>query len=176
LSAAPCERAWVRGAQAGSAADFSRLVVIHQAALRGFLRRLCTNHADADEIAQQSFVFAWEQISRFDPGRDFRPWLFGIAWRKYREEKRSWFRRFKREGSALPTENMYQPDPGLQLDIQKAIDSLPTEQRAAVLLCLVAEFTHGEAAQALALPLGTVKSHIARGREKLVSALGGIHG
>jgi RNA polymerase sigma-70 factor (ECF subfamily) len=49
---------------------------------------------------------------------------------------------------------------------------LVPEQKAALLLCLGAEFTHAEAADALALPLGTVKSHVARGREKLVAALG----
>jgi RNA polymerase sigma-70 factor (ECF subfamily) len=50
--------------------------------------------------------------------------------------------------------------------------SLSPEQKASLLLCLASEFTHAEAAEALALPLGTVKSHVARGREKLVAALG----
>jgi RNA polymerase sigma-70 factor, ECF subfamily len=167
------EPAWVRRAQAGSADAFGRLVHIHQQGLRAFLRRLTANHADADDLAQETFVFAWEHIARFDPARPFRPWLFGIAWRKYREGKRGWIRRLTRQGHAaqdLPT--VFQPDPGLRLDLARVTAALPPEQRAALLLCLACEFTHAEAAEALALPLGTVKSHVARGREKLVAALG----
>jgi RNA polymerase sigma-70 factor (ECF subfamily) len=50
--------------------------------------------------------------------------------------------------------------------------ALPSEQRAAVALCLAAEFSHAEAAQALDLPLGTVKSHVSRGRAKLLELMG----
>lgn len=176
MTDAEAEAAWVRDARAGSAAAFGRLVQMHQQALRAFLRRLCGNAADADDLAQESFVFAWEHIDRFDPARSFRPWLFGIAWRKYRERKRSWLRLLKRESAAARDETSFAPDPGLKLDLVKAAESLPVEQRAAVLLCLGAEFTHVEAAEALALPLGTVKSHVARGREKLAAMLGGSHG
>jgi RNA polymerase sigma factor (sigma-70 family) len=170
------EAAWVKDAQAGSANAFGRLVHMHQQGLRAFLRRLSVNPADADDLAQETFVFAWEHIERFDPARPFRPWLFGIGWRKYRERKRGWLRLLTREGRAAATETSFVPDPGLKLDLVKAAQSLAPEQRAAVLLCLGAEFTHAEAAETLALPLGTVKSHVARGREKLVAALGGSDG
>lgn len=171
------ERAWVRGARAGSADDFSKLVAAHQGALRGFLRRLSGNHADADDMAQETFVFAWEHLARFDAARPFRPWLFGIAWRRYREGKRGWLRRLKRESRAVEDAGTVgHPDPGLGLDLAAALGTLQPEQKAAVLLCLMAEFTHVEAAEALALPLGTVKSHVARGREKLVAMLGGFDG
>jgi RNA polymerase sigma-70 factor (ECF subfamily) len=150
---------------------------MHQQALRAFLRRLCGNTADADDLAQETFVFAWEHIARFEPARSFRPWLFGIAWRKFRERKRRWLRLIWRESRATEaSETIYQSDPGLKLDLERATASLPAEQKAAVLLCLACEFSHAEAAQALALPLGTVKSHVARGREKLIAALEGHDG
>ena len=173
------EPALVAQAQAGSADAFGRLVHIHQQGLRSFLRRL--SPADADDLAQETFVFAWEHIARFDPGPDFgrafRPWLFGIAWRKVREGRRGWLRRLTRQGRAVEgASTSFQPDPGLGLDLAKALEPLPAEQKAALLLCLAAEFTHAEAASALGLPLGTVKSHVARGREKLVAALGADHG
>jgi RNA polymerase sigma factor (sigma-70 family) len=171
------EPALVARARAGSADAFGRLVQMHQQALRAFLRRLTGNTADADDLAQETFVFAWEHIARFDAARSFRPWLFGIAWRKFRERKRSWLRLVRRESRAADaTETIYQTDPGLRLDLEKATAALPAEQKAAVLLCLACEFSHAEAAQALALPLGTVKSHVARGREKLVAALEGHDG
>jgi RNA polymerase sigma-70 factor (ECF subfamily) len=170
------EPALATRARAGSADAFGRLVQMHQQALRAFLRRLCGNAADADDLAQEAFVFAWEHIERFDASRPFRPWLFGIAWRKYRERKRGWLRLLKRESRSVSDETSFAPDPGLKLDLVKAASTLPPEQRAAVLLCLGAEFTHAEAAEALALPLGTVKSHINRGREKLAALLGGSDG
>lgn len=170
------EPALATRARAGSADAFGRLVQMHQQALRAFLRRLCGNAADADDLAQEAFVFAWEHIGRFDASRPFRPWLFGIAWRKYRERKRGWLRLLKRESRSVSDETSFAPDPGLKLDLVKAASTLPPEQRAAVLLCLGAEFTHAEAAEALALPLGTVKSHINRGREKLAALLGGSDG
>ena len=165
-----------RARAAPATGDFSRLVALHQQGLRAFLRRLCGNAADADDLAQEAFVFAWEHIDRFDPARPFRPWLYGIAWRKYREGKRSWLRLLKRESRSAGEETAFAPDPGLKLDLVKAASTLPPEERAAILLCLGAEFTHAEAAEALALPVGTVKSHIARGREKLAAMLGGSDG
>ncbi len=171
------EPALVARARAGSADAFGRLVHRHQQGLRAFLRRLAANHADADDIAQETFVFAWEHIARFDSAKPFRPWLFGIAWRKSREGKRGWLRRLTRQGHAVAdSETAFAPDPGLGLDLAKALAPLPAEQKAVLLLCLAQEFTHMEAAEALGLPLGTVKSHVARGREKLVAALGAEHG
>jgi RNA polymerase sigma-70 factor (ECF subfamily) len=168
------EPALVARARAGSADAFGRLVHMHQQGLRAFLRRLGAR--DADDIAQETFVFAWEHMARFDSSRPFRPWLFGIAWRKFREGKRSWLRRLTRQGHATADmETALQPDPGLKLDLAKALGDLSPEQKAALLLCLGCEFTHAEAAEALAMPLGTVKSHVARGREKLAVALGEHH-
>lgn len=167
------EAAWAHAARAGSADDFSRLVRLHQQALRAFLRRLTDNHVEADDLAQETFVFAWEQRQRFDAARDFRPWLFGIAWRKYRERQRGWRRLLAREmAHAEMAESVEHPDPGLRLDLAAACATLPAQQRAALLLCLGCDFTQMEAAQALALPLGTVKSHVARGRETLANFLG----
>ena len=167
------ETAWVRGARAGSVDDFSRLVRLHQQPLRAFLRRLTGNAAEADDLAQESLVFAWEKIARFDPARAFRPWLFGIAWRKWREKRRGWRRLLARETHYAELQPVTEGcDPGLRLDLAAACASLPADQRAALLLCLGCDFTQMEAAETLALPLGTVKSHIARGREKLAAWLG----
>jgi RNA polymerase sigma-70 factor (ECF subfamily) len=166
-------QAWARSARAGSADAYGMLVRLHGQALRAFLRRLTGNEAEADDLAQDAFVFAWERIGRFDPSRDFRPWLFGIAWRQYLTRQRGWRRLLAREAHYARTqETVDHADPGLALDLAAACAALPPEQRAALLLCLGCDFSHAEAAQALALPLGTVKSHVARGREKLAAFLG----
>jgi len=59
-----------------------------------------------------------------------------------------------------------------RLALEKAMAELPADQRACVALCLAADFSHAEAAEALDLPLGTVKSHVTRGRARLLTALG----
>jgi RNA polymerase sigma-70 factor (ECF subfamily) len=161
---------WVPAVQANA---FGLLVREHQQALRAFLRRLCGDAATADDVAQEAFVFAWEHWDRFDPARPFRPWLFAIAWRKHRERRRGWRRLLARQGRAIAARPDHEtPDPGLGLDLAAACSALPPEQRAAILLCLGLDFTQAEAAEALALPPGTVKSHVARGREKLAAFLG----
>ena len=167
------EAAWVRDARAGSAAAFGRLVQMHQQALRAFLRRLCGHAADADDLAQESFVFAWEHIGRFDPARAFRPWLFGIAWRKAQTAGRSAVRAARRDGEwaseETPAEGIGAED---RLALEAALAELAPDQRAAVTLCLGEGWTHEEAARTLDLPLGTVKSHVARGRDRLLASLG----
>ncbi|HKQ46186.1 MAG TPA: RNA polymerase sigma factor [Rhizomicrobium sp.] len=167
------EGVWISQAQAGSADAFGRLVRLHQQALRAFLRRLCGNHAEADDLAQESFALAWEKIARLDATRDFRPWLFGIGWRKYRERRRGLRRLLMRESRyANDQDNIVLPDLALSLDLKDAVEKLPPDQRAAILLCLGLEFTHAQAAEILALPLGTVKSHVTRGRDRLAALLG----
>jgi RNA polymerase sigma-70 factor (ECF subfamily) len=59
-----------------------------------------------------------------------------------------------------------------KIDLERAMDGLPPDQRACVALCLAADFSHAEAAEALDMPLGTVKSHVTRGRARLLQALG----
>jgi len=60
---------------------------------------------------------------------------------------------------------------GQALDIERAMDSLPPDCRAVVLLCILHGLTQAEAARATGLPLGTVKSHITRGKSKLRTVL-----
>ena len=167
------ERTWVVAAQAGSSQAFGQLVAAHNEALRAFLRRLTRNAAEAEDLAHDTFVFVWRKIARCDPQRPFRAWLFGIAWRKFCQSRRGWRRLLARDTRWAQSRDTVTSDaPGLRLDLTAACAALQPDHRAAILLCLGLDFTHEEAAQALALPLGTVKSHIARGRTKLAGLLG----
>ena len=168
------EATLVGQAKAGSTRAFSELVVTEQQAVRAFLRRLCGDWAEADDLAQEAFVAAWEGMTRFQADRSLRAWLCGIAYRKYLASRRALFRRRKREAEYYGEQPATVPPASdARLDVSKALAGLPPEQRAAVALCLAAEFSHQEAAEALGIPLGTVKSHVARGRAKLLIALGG---
>lgn len=170
------EAAWVEQARAGSTVAFGRLVDQNQQAVRAFLRRLCRDWAMADDLAQETFVTAWSKIGRFEPGRSVKHWLFGIAYRKFLTDRRGAARRGRRESESALGEDSSPPGAAAsdaRLDISRALAVLPAEQRAVVALCLGAEFSHADAAEALGLPLGTVKSHVLRGRAKLLETLGG---
>lgn len=163
----------VRAARSGSQAAFGRLVERHQQGLRAFLRRM--RGAEADDIAQEALVTAWSNLARLRDDEGFRPWLYGIAWRKAQTHVRSAARAARRDSEWLDAEEGDRPsglDPADRMALATAMQALPADQRAAVALCMAEGWSHGEAAEALGLPLGTIKSHVARGRDKLLAALG----
>ena len=161
----------------GSDRAFNLLIDRHQQAVRGFLRRLLASAADADDIAQETFLAAWEGARDYRGGASVRSWLCAIAWRKARTAQRSWFRRRTREAgyqAEAPSEDEPRASVEDRLAVKQALLALPIEQRAAVALCLADGFSHAEAAQILSAPLGTVKSHVARGRARLLQVLSEI--
>lgn len=168
--------ALVTAVRGGSELAFNMLVDRHQQAVRAFLRRLLGNEADADDMAQETFVAAWTHARSFRGEASVRAWLCGIAWRKAKGAQRSWARRRSRD--AVHYERQSPEGAGGvnmedRLAIKRALHTLPLEQRAAVTLCLVCGFSHAEAAEILGAPLGTVKSHVLRGRERLTKAIEG---
>lgn len=167
------DEALVAAAQAGSAEAFSRLVERHQQAVRAFLRRACGDWATADDLAQETFLAAWPRIGRLKAGGSVRAWLCGIAYRKHLTARRSTLRGRARD-AAYEAERIAPATGALddRLALEAAMAGLPADQRACVALCLAADFSHAEAAEALGLPLGTVKSHVTRGRARLLIALG----
>ena len=172
-SALPSQSAVLHHARQGSDEAFSRLVAEHQQAVRAFLRRLCAVPADADDLAQEAFLTAWSNMNRLRPGVSFRTFVCGIAYRKALNDRRSQARSATRDNdwnelqaqSASSTADE-------RMTVEKALGALPVDQRAAVALCIAADYSHSEAADILDLPLGTVKSHILKGREKLNALLG----
>jgi RNA polymerase sigma-70 factor (ECF subfamily) len=168
------DRALIAEIRAGSEHAFSMLVDRHQQAVRMFLRRLLGSDADADDIAQDTFLAAWSHARSFRGDATVRTWLCGIAWRKAKAAQRSWFRRRARDAayhdrrSSANTGGASMED---RVALRTALLALPLQQRAAVTLCLVCGFSHSEAARIIGAPVGTVKSHVLRGREQLREAM-----
>jgi RNA polymerase sigma-70 factor (ECF subfamily) len=167
------DAALLTAVRSGSELAFNTLVDRHQQAVRTFLRRLLGNDADADDMAQETFLAAWTHARSFRGEASVRGWLCGIAWRKAKGAQRSWSRQRSRDTGhheltleASPASSMED-----RLAIRRALQALPLEQRAAVTLCLVCGFSHAEAARVLGAPLGTVKSHVQRGRERLIDEM-----
>ena len=165
------DAALVGAALRGSDQAFGLLVHRHQQALRVFLRRACG--PDAEDVAQEAFVTAWTTLRRLNDPAGFRSWLFGIAWKKALTRMRSARRGEARDGAWLHTRpQSASGDHADRMAVERALAGLAPDQRAAAALCLAQDWSHSEAAEALGLPLGTVKSHVTRARAKLLEILG----
>jgi RNA polymerase sigma-70 factor (ECF subfamily) len=159
-------------AAAGDRSAFGELVRRHGSAVRGLLRRMGAEPAAADDVAQDAFLAAFEQIAKFRGEGAFRAWVSRIAARLYvkrwRKEARTDLLADADELDAGPA-----PGPGAdaRIDLDDALKSLSPAERVCVSLCYGAGLSHAEAAAALNAPLGTVKSHVKRGLDKLRSRL-----
>ena len=173
MSPASLDEELVAAAQGGSPAAFSRLVERHQQALRAFLRRACGDWSAADDLAQETFLAAWSRIGRLKAGASVRAWLCGIGYNKHLTTLRSAVReRARGEVYEADRDETVDAAPEDKIALERAMATLPPDQRACVALCLAGDFSHAEAAEALDMPLGTVKSHVTRGRARLLQALG----
>lgn len=159
------------GAARGERSAFGELVRRHSSGVRALLRRLGADAATADDLAQDAFVTAFQRIGDFRGEGSFAGWIKRIAARLYIRRAQS---RLRLE-DPLDDEDADGPEPGdadLRLDLDAALRALSEPERLCVTLCHGAGFSHPEIAEALRLPLGTVKSHAKRGLDKLRSRLG----
>jgi RNA polymerase sigma-70 factor (ECF subfamily) len=119
-------------------------------------------------------VKAWRKIGTFRSDAKFSTWLFGIAcneWRMHARRRKELALEELAEPSAGLAEAEAATASNLRLDLAAAMKLLTTAERAAIVLCCQNGLSHDEAAQALGCPLGTVKTNVLRGREKLKRAL-----
>ena len=148
---------------------FGELVRRHQSAVRGLLRQLTrTDVALADDLAQQTFLRAYKNIHSFRGEARFSTWLYRIAYNCFREDARRRKELVGIDEEQLQTQHDPQvADPALRHDLMRALNLLPLNERSAVLLCCQNGLSHDEASRVLDIPLGTVKTNVLRGREKL---------
>ena len=141
--------------------------------MRGLLRQLTrTDAALADDLAQEAFLKAYKNIRSFRGEAKFSTWLYRIAYNCFREEARKRKELVGINETQLEAEHDPQTvDPALKQDLMHALTSLPLHERSAVLLCCQNGLSHDEAARVLDIPLGTVKTNVLRGREKLKKML-----
>ncbi len=151
-------------------AAFGELVERHQSAVRRFLRHLTAGDAAlADDLAQETFVQAYRGLARFRGEASFSSWLLGIAhnhWRNARRRARhaAWLAENETAGDVAPSPA---PAADLKHDLALALRALSADEQTAVHLCYQQGLSHSEIARVLDWPLGTVKTHLARGKEKL---------
>jgi RNA polymerase sigma factor (sigma-70 family) len=151
-------------------AAFGELVRRHQSAVRHFLRHLVRgDHALADDLAQETFVQAYRSLAQFQGRASFSTWLLGIAhnhWRNAR--RRSQPVPVEPEHlAALESAPSHAPASDLKQDLAQALEQLAPEEQTALHLCYQQGLSHSEIAAVLLWPLGTVKTHLNRGKDKL---------
>jgi len=163
---------------AGASGDEDALAEIvrrHQIVVRRFLRRLCGgDSANADDLAQETFLVAFDRLSSFRADSSLEAWLCGIAFRRHQSDVRGRLRRRRREQNTPDCADgaiSQSRTVDARLDLQAAFGSLTLEQRAAAALCLLEDMSHSEAALALGVPLGTLKSRIAAAKKTLMQRL-----
>ena len=159
-----------RRAAAGDAAAFTSLVRAHEGAVRRFLARL-TRGESADDIAQDAFLRAWRSAPAWRGEGSYRGWLLRIAWTEFLASRRAAGRRSARDHEAYERSAAPQRDAEAALDLDRALAALGERERAAASLCFGEGCSHAEAAEIMGLPLGTLKSVLARARSALVERL-----
>lgn len=183
------DRELVEEAARGSREAFDALVGRHQGSIVNLARAMTAAGADADDLAQESFVRAWRSLATFRFDSTFRTWLHGIAINVIRthRDRGSRLRRFfgapapHRDERSDPLDRA-SVDDGIEAplvmreQIDRALASLPADMRDAVILRDVQGLDYKEIAEALDLPLGTVESRIFRARQRLRPLLEPLRG
>jgi RNA polymerase sigma-70 factor (ECF subfamily) len=150
---------------------FSQLVKKYQSPVRRFLQRMLSGKQEiADELAQDTFTLAYRKLHTFQGTSKFSTWLFAIARNQFLQHIRKKKLEFDWEEEQSETESQA---PDTKLDIEAAFQELRPIEKAVISLSYSQDLSHGDVANILEIPLGSVKTHLLRGKEKLRTTLTG---
>jgi len=145
--------------------------------LRRFARSLVSNVQDADDLVQLAIERALSRSDQLRPDARLSSWMFGILRNAWIDESRSRGRRTRLFVPEELGENVADPGAGSHADalsVQDAVARLPVEQREVIGLVLVEGLSYKEAADIIGVPVGTITSRLARGRDSLQTMLGAV--
>ena len=169
-------------ARSGDLCAFNRIVSRYQSQVVNLAARMLGNRAQAEDVAQETFISAYRSLGRFRGG-NLKSWIMRIAANGSRDVLR---RRRRRSESSLeeslespsfqPVSDDVSPDEAAQrselnAEIQRAILTLSFDQRTALVLVDVQGLSYVEAAEAMEVSVGTVKSRLSRARSRVRDAL-----
>jgi RNA polymerase sigma-70 factor, ECF subfamily len=180
----------IHSALQGNLDSFNQLVLAYQDLVYNQAFNLLRDKESAEDATQDAFLIAYRKLNSFR-GPNFRSWLLRIVTNLCLDQLRQWKRRQTIALYPLDSENeeiespSWLVDPGFsperaveQIELQRLIEQslaeLPAEYRATVYLVDVLQFDYLEAADALGIPMGTVKSRLARARQQLRNKLNHI--
>lgn len=162
----------IRATLRGERQAFARLVEKYQRPLYAVLRRLVRRHEDADDLLQESFLRAYQNLEAFDLSRAFYPWLYRIAVNLALSalRRRKWHEPVESLDLFPSTDDDPEKRTGsreFHFALERAIAKLPAEQRTILLLRTREDMSYQELSETLGIEIGTVMSRLARAREKL---------
>lgn len=153
---------------------FAQLVLRYQSQLRLWARRLCNGDVHlADDLAQETFIKAYAALPAFRAEAKFSTWLYRIAYNiaasRWRAKKIDFCELDEQHDQAAEECELRQF--AAQKDVGAALQHLSQPQQLAIRLCFEDGFSHEEAAEIMGIPLGTLKTHVNRGKKKLQALL-----
>lgn len=160
----------VRLAGRGDRRAFESLVLRRQSWVRNLMRRLSRDRVLADDLAQQVFLQVWRKIGRLQHPDRFPGWLKRVAVNVWLQHLRS-ADALHRSDAMEDAETAAPGAVGAAVDVDRALAALPPDVRLCIVLSYHARMSHADIAATTAIPLGTVKSHIRRGTERLRALL-----
>lgn len=165
-------RALVRMCLAGDGAAQSQLIARYHGQVFGLCLRMLGHRQDAEDVAQEVFYRVLRSLHRWDPNREFTPWLLAIAGNRCR----TFLGQRARRGEALPQAEQVAdrtpPSPApLVEEVQLALGQLRAEYRLAFLLFHEQQFEYATIAETIGAPVGTIKTWIHRARKQLAEIL-----
>jgi RNA polymerase sigma-70 factor (ECF subfamily) len=155
--------------------SFGVLVSRHQSRVRGYLRHLCGDYSVADDLAQETFIRAWDRLTSFRGRGAFTSWLLSIAHNTFLQSARKSGRErrlkaeFEQRREAGEVGGLSSPpvDEGDLLDLPRLLEPLSAEERSVIVLGYGYGYSHAEIARVTGMPVGTVKSHVRRGKLRI---------
>jgi RNA polymerase sigma-70 factor (ECF subfamily) len=164
---------------------FAELVKRHQSSVRACLRKLTSgNAALSDDLAQETFILAWRNLKSFRQEARFSTWLYRIATNCWLMHARKRHEELLGDRDAeladddaesmshgLESTGDHAGSAAMKLDLERAMNVLTPQERAAIIQCYHNDLSHEEAAYVLGCPVGTVKTHVFRAKQKLKTAL-----
>jgi RNA polymerase sigma-70 factor (ECF subfamily) len=162
------ERSCIRASQKGDAEAFESLIKTHQRMIHTLTFRMTGSMADAEDLAQETFIQAHRDLQQFRGEAAFSSWLYRIAVNKCL----NWRKREARRGAvheewAQQKEGATGSDEAISQRVQEALARLNPKQRATVVLTIYDGLTHGEAARILGCSETTVSWRLFAARRKL---------
>ncbi|MDX2201837.1 MAG: sigma-70 family RNA polymerase sigma factor [Hyphomicrobiaceae bacterium] len=141
--------------------------------LRAFAVSLCGNVERADDLVQDTLLKAWNHLDSFEEGTNMRAWLFTILRNTYFSDCRRRRREVEDDGSKAANLAVHANQDGYvdMQDFREALNTLPPEQREALILVGAAGFSYEEAGQISNCAVGTIKSRVNRARARLSEML-----
>lgn len=155
-------------------ARFKRELVVLIPHMRAFARTLTGDATAADDLAQDALMKAWDARASYQMGTNMKAWTFMILRNQfYSEKRRSWrISQLDQEAAERTLVAVDDPEAPVALDeLRQALNTLPEEQREALILVGAGGFAYEEAAEICQCAVGTVKSRVSRARRALQATL-----